>query len=107
MAWSPWIELALPEPDPSEPQPFDLPAPKGPRYPYGMRLQFDNHVLDAAHLDVGEVKEGQEFDMRGFGKVVGFRNEDGQRCVTIQLTRIKVENEDAETEGPGEGEEKD
>lgn len=98
MAWSPWIELALPERDPMEPQPFDMPAPEGPRYPYGMRLSFDNHVLDAAELDIADAAEGAEIDIRAFGKIVSFSNDEGRRCVCVQLTRIKIEDEDTEDE---------
>lgn len=98
MGWSNWIDLAMPAIETGESRPFDGPAPApGPHYHYGMRLNFDGHCLDACGLEM-PTKEGQELDIRAFGKVVGFRNEDGIRSVTVQLTRIKLENEDAETE---------
>jgi hypothetical protein len=78
--------------------PFDRPAPTEPSYPYGMRLCFDDHVLDCCDLDIGEVVEGTEVDIRAFGKVVAFSNDEGRRTVTVQLQRIKIENEDAEPE---------
>lgn len=95
MAWSPWIDLEIPK-DENLSMPFDLPAPEGPRFPYGMVLSFDNHVLDKADLDIKDAAEGAEIDIRAFGKVIGYSNEDGRRCVRVQLTRIKIENEDAE-----------
>lgn len=97
MGWSKWIDLELPD-DTRESMPFDLPAPKGPRYPWGMQLTFDDHCLEAAGLDMGDVDEGAEIDIRAFGKVIRFSNDEGRRSVTIQLTRIKVENEDEEDE---------
>ncbi len=60
MAWSPWIDLAMPERDPMEAQPFDMPAPTGPRYPYGMRLCFDNHCIDVAEMDMTDLADGPE-----------------------------------------------
>jgi hypothetical protein len=96
MAWSKWIDLAMPEM--TGDMPFDMAAPKGPRYPYGMRLTLDNHCLDCADLELADLAVGAEIDIRAFGKVVVFSDENGQRSVSIQLTRIKVENEDDEDE---------
>lgn len=84
--------------------PFDLPAPTGPRYPYGMRLTFDNETLKAMDLDLKDIVNGAEIDMRAFGHVVAFSNEDGRCTVSVQLTRIKVENEDEEDESEEEDE---
>lgn len=97
MAWSKWIDLAMPSMQSGD-MPFDMPAPTEPRYPYGMRITFDNHCLDCADLDLSDLAVGAEIDIRAFGKVVAFSDENGQRSVSIQLTRIKVENEDEEDE---------
>lgn len=101
MPFTKWIDLELPDDGPQGAMtsvPFDLPRPKGPQYPYGMRLCLDNHTLDAAGIEMAEIEDGAEIDIRAMGKVVGFSNDEGQRRVTIQLTRIKVENEDHEDE---------
>lgn len=97
MGWSPWIDLARPVMVDNS-MPFDRPAPTEPAYGYGMRLCFDDHVLDCCNLDIGDVAEGMEVDIRAFGKVVAFSNDEGRRTVTVQLMRIKLEAEDGEDE---------
>lgn len=95
MGWSKWIDLAMPA-DTMASMPFDLPAPAGPRYPYGMRITLDNQTLEAMDLELKDIVNGAEIDMRAFGHVVAFSNEDGRCSVSLQLTRIKIEAEDDE-----------
>lgn len=98
MAWSKWIDLAMPET--AREMPFDMPAPAstGPRYPYGLRITLDDATLSSLDIDLKDIINGAEIDMRAFGHVVAFSNEDGRCSVSIQLTRLKVENEDTEDE---------
>lgn len=100
MGWSRWIDLAMPEM--TGDMPFDMPAPTGPRYPYGMRITLDNHCLECSDLDLTDIVNGAEIDIRAFGKVVAFSDENGQRSVSIQIQRIKIENEDTEDESDEE-----
>lgn len=97
MAWSPWIDLAMPAAEMAT-MPFDLPAPTSPRYPYGMRITLDNQTLEAMDLELKDIVNGAEIDMRAFGHVVAFSNEDGRCSVSIQICRLKIENEDTEDE---------
>jgi hypothetical protein len=103
MGWSKLVDLAVSH-DEAAPQPFDLPAPKGPHYPYGLRITFDDATLTKLSLDC-DCDIGDMIDLRAFATVVRVEKEDGRRCVTLQLEKISLENETDEK--PDEGEEQD
>lgn len=91
MAWSKWIDLKR-APKFRE-MPFDMATPVAePDYPYGTRVTFDTETISALGLEVNGVNRGDQLDLRAFGEVIAI-HEDGS--LTLQLQRMKVENEDA------------
>lgn len=101
MVWSKMIDLELTAEDVAETMPsmpFDLPRPDKKRFPYGMVLRLDQKTLDKLGLDC-DCDEGDMIDMRCFGEVIVVHKEDGQNSVSIQITKIQVEDESEETPG--------
>lgn len=72
--------------------------PRGPSYPYGLRISLCDADLDKIGLDMPDV--GDTIDLRAFGVVTSVSANDGEfgssRRVEIQLQKIAVENEDEE-----------
>lgn len=91
MGWSKLVDLALPSND-DGPRPFDMPAPTGPRYPYGARITLDDHILTKMDLDC-DCDVGDVIDLRAFATVVRVEKEAGMRSVTLQIERLAVESE--------------
>ena len=67
---------------------------EGPRYPYGLRLTFDEEIIDKMpHLE--NMKIGERVSISGIGEVVSIRmNEDKDKkkrySVEIQIQQVGV-----------------
>lgn len=105
MAWSKMVSTEM-----DDDQKFDMMIPSfpgrdTPDYPYGVKLQFDEWLLDRLGLSQ-DVDVGDVLDMRAFAVVTSVRKEqtDGKStcCVCLTLEKIAVEDEADESTEPGE-----
>jgi hypothetical protein len=70
------------------------PMPSPPQYPYGTRICLTGRELEMLRLPLPTV--GNLIDLRAFAEVTSV-SDDGQcQRVELQITKLKVENEDDE-----------
>ncbi len=76
-------------------------GPDMPMYPYGLRLTFDQGVLDKLNLD-GDCAPGDMIHLHCLAKVTGVYKNDtvmtSSQTVELQITAIECESEDEENE---------
>lgn len=74
--------------------------PRGPQYPYGLRICLDGQSLAKHKFDHADFRVGGILHLHAFARVTSV-SEDPPR-VELQITELKIESEDAEDEA-GEG----
>ena len=99
MSWSRLIDLELDDEDKLD---MALPSgpggkPKGPDYPWGLRISLTEKELAKLDLDIKDAEIGDLIDMRAFGVITSIsqNDSDGGKCcrVEIQLQKLAIENE--------------
>ena len=97
MTWSRLVSMELDDEDKID---YGIPmsdSPKGPDFPYGLRISLTEKELKKLKLDVGECEIGDLVDLRCFAVVTSKSEEDnksGKSCrVELQIEKIAVENE--------------
>lgn len=103
-----WTQLVSTEM--SDEQKLDMAMPcfpgrDTPDFPYGMKIQMDEWLLDRLKLDQ-DVEVGDLLDMRCFAVVTSVRKEqtNGKSTCTVCLTieKVAIESESEEGESPGD-----
>lgn len=104
MAWSKLVDLELSDDDKLD---MALPCgpgekPKGPDYPWGLRISLTEKELEKLDLDVKDADVGDLIDMRAFGVItcISQNDGDGGKCcrVEIQIQKLAIEDELKEDE---------
>lgn len=73
----------------------ELPKPKGPQYPYGLRICLNSPELNKLGIE-GDCDVGDMIDLRAFAEVTSI-SKDGDNCrVELQIQKLALENEDDE-----------
>lgn len=102
MAWSKLIDMEMDDEDQLDCC-CPIPVSEKARYPYGLRISFNNHELEKLGLDPKECEIGDMIDIRCFAVVTcvssneSRSDKDGKRwSVELQIEKIAVEAEKGE-----------
>ena len=82
--------------------PVPMPKPRGPQYPWGLRITLTHKELAKLGMEA-DCQIGDYLDLRAFACVTSVSKDtdsDGNACcrVELQLQKIAVEDESAETD---------
>ena len=99
MAWSKLTDMELSDDDKMDecfPCGPDM-KPKGPDYPWGLRISLTDKELDKLGLDAKDADCGDVIDMRAFACItsISYDDRDGKKCcrVELQIQKLAIENE--------------
>jgi hypothetical protein len=99
MGWSKLTDMELDDEDKLD---MCLPCgpgekPKGPEYPWGLRISLSEKELEKLGLDVKDASVGDMIDMRAFAVVTSISQDerDGKKScrVELQIQKLAIENE--------------
>lgn len=109
MAWGKLKDMSMDDEAIGEmPMPIPFDKPKGPVYPYGLRICLTHAELKKLGLEP-DCELGDVIDLRAFAEVTSVSTNEttaGKECrVELQITKLAVENESEEIgEESGEAE---
>lgn len=99
MGWSKLTDMELDDEDKLD---MCLPCgpdmkPKGPEYPWGLRISLTDKELKKLDLDVKDAEIGDLIDMRAFAVVTSISQDErgGEKCcrVELQIQKLAIESE--------------
>lgn len=68
--------------------------PKGPQYPYGLRLSLKSEELKKAGIKLQDVSIGDQVDIQALAKVIEIRDVQGndydEKSLELQITKLAV-----------------
>jgi hypothetical protein len=99
MSWSKLVDLELSDDDKLDMAlpcgPADV-KPKGPDYPWGLRISLTEKELEKLDLDIKDAEIGDVIDIRAVAAVTSISqsDSDGGKCrVELQIQKMAIENE--------------
>ena len=91
----PMIDMARTEKDVEE---NSISSPEAGSYPYGLRISLGKNELEKLGIEHSDLVIGGIYHLHAFAKVVTIYECEGDCNISLQITHLNGESEDAENE---------